>query len=101
MTTPEQAPATAAQVAEVNTKLDVLISQHTMVAAQVADHETRMRAVEVEQTTTKATVVDLVKRDDDQEARLRAADRWRYAMPTAAVGALMAGGAAIIASLGG
>lgn len=103
MTAPEQAPATAAQVAEVNTKLDVLISQHATVAAQVADHEMRMRAVETNQTTTDTQVKSLAEGHTDQEERLRAADRWRYAMPAAAVtgtGALVSGIAALVSALG-
>ena len=104
MTVSMDPPATASQVAEISTKLDVLISQHTMMAAQIADHETRMRAVESKQTTTDAHLVDLVKHDVDQEDRLRKADQWRYAIPATAVtgtGALLAGAAALITALQG
>ncbi|MEV4672159.1 hypothetical protein AB0K34_10955 [Actinomadura sp. NPDC049382] len=97
-------PATAAQVAEISTKLDVLLTQHTMVASQVMDHEQRLRVVETKQTSTDARVNDLTKRDDDQEVRLRAADRWRYAMPLAGItglGAVLTGAAALITALQG
>jgi hypothetical protein len=96
-------PATAAQVAEVSTKLDVLITQHTMVAGQVLDHEQRLRVVETRQTTTDTQVKSLAEGHTDQEERLRAADRWRYAMPAAAVtgtGALVSGIAALVSALG-
>lgn len=101
MTTPSQDAITLAQI---STKLDVLITQHATVAAQAADHETRLRTVETRQTTTDAQVKNLVERDADQEERIRKADRWRYAMPitgVGAVGALLAGAAALITSLGG
>ena len=104
MSTPTDPPATAAQVAEISTKLDVLITQHVAVAGQVVDHEQRIRALETSQTTTDGRVKDLTKRDADQEGRLRAADRWRYAIPIAGVGgvgALLTGAAALITALGG
>lgn len=104
MTTPNDPPATASQVAAISTKLDVLITQHAAVAAQAADHELRVRALETRQTTTEGQVKTLAEGHGDQEARLRAADRWRYAMPTAAVGgagALLAGAAALVTALQG
>lgn len=104
MPTPTDPPATASQVAEVNTKLDVLISQHATVAAQAADHETRLRTVETKQTTTAEQVKNLVERDADQEERIRKADRWRYALPitgVGAAGALLAGAAALITAAQG
>lgn len=93
-------PETSVALQQINTKLDVLISQHGTVAGQVVDHEQRMRTLEARQVATDQQVVSLIKKDEDQEVRLRAADRWRYAMPTAAVGSVLAGGAAIIAALG-
>ena len=104
MTVPMGPPATAAQVAEISTKIDVLITQHTMMAGQVVDHEQRLRTVETRQTTTSETVKSLAQGHADQETRLRAADKWRYAMPTAALvgtGALLSGGAALITALQG
>lgn len=101
MTTPSQDAITLAQI---STKLDVLITQHATVAAQAADHETRLRTLETRQTATAGRVTALAEGHADQEARLRKADQWRYAMPTAAVGgagALLAGAAALITALGG
>lgn len=97
-------PATASQVAEISTKIDVLITQHATVAAQAADHEIRVRALETRQTTTEGQVKGLIEGHGDQETRLRAADRWRYAMPLAGiagVGAILSGGAALITALQG
>lgn len=97
-------PATAAQVAEVSTKLDVLLAQHTMVAGQVVDHEQRLRVVETKQTATDGQVRSLADGHADQETRLRAADKWRYAMPLAGIaglGALLTGAAALITALQG
>lgn len=104
MPTPMDPPATAAQVAEISTKLDVLITQHATVAAHAADLEIRMRAVESKQTTTEGQVKTLVEGHGDQEARLRKADQWRYAIPATAVtgtGALLAGAAALVTALQG
>ncbi|MFE9099834.1 hypothetical protein [Actinomadura geliboluensis] len=97
-------PATAEQLAQINAKLDVMITQHATVAAQAADHEVRLRAVETKQTTTEGQVKGLLDRDQDQETRLRKADQWRYAIPATAItgtGALLAGAAALVTSLGG
>ncbi|TDD60909.1 hypothetical protein [Actinomadura rubrisoli] len=87
------------QFASIDTKLDVLISQHANVVAQVADHELRVRQLESARVKADARLDDLTGRDADQEARLRAADRWRYAMPVTSAGALLAGAAAIISVL--
>ncbi|MFC5187141.1 hypothetical protein [Actinomadura harenae] len=96
----EGQPQTGEQLARIDTKLDVLISQHGHVAAQVTDHETRIRDQEAARIRADARLDDLTTRDADQEKRLRAADRWRYALPVTAAGSLLAGAAAIIAALG-
>lgn len=101
MTTPGQ---DAIQLAQISTKLDVLLAQHAATAGQVVDHEQRLRAVETKQTTGDAQMKNLAEGHADQEDRLRKADRWRYAMPISgagAVGALLTGAAALIAVLGG
>jgi hypothetical protein len=87
-------------LARIDTKLDVLIAQHGNTANQVADHETRIRLIEADQVRTDAKVADLIARDTDQEARLRAADRWRYALPITAVGAAAAAVASVVSALG-
>ena len=97
-------PATASQVAEISTKIDVLITQHTMVASQVVDHEQRLRVVETKQTGAEGQMKSLADGHADQETRLRKADQWRYAIPATAVtgaGALLAGAAALITALQG
>ena len=91
---------TSVALQQINVKLDVLISQHGTVAGQVTDHEARLRTIESAQVRVAGRVDDLDKRDSDKEKRLRSTDRWRYAMPTTAVGALLAGAAAIIAAVG-
>lgn len=91
------------QFAQINTKLDVLISQHGTTARRVDDHETRIRETEARQVATDERVKELTARDADQEERIRMTDRWRYAMPitgAGVVGALLAGAAALITALG-
>ncbi|GGV43495.1 hypothetical protein GCM10010182_80190 [Actinomadura cremea] len=90
------------QLAQINTKLDVLISQHGNTARRVEDHEARIRDGEGRQAISETRVADLTARDRDQEERLRKTDRWRYAMPIAGVGAggaLLTGAAALVTSL--
>ncbi|WP_378262659.1 hypothetical protein [Actinomadura gamaensis] len=93
-------PQTGEQLARIDTKLDVLISQHGHVAAQVADHEVRVRELEAAHHRTDSKVTDQGADLADHETRLRAADRWRYALPVTAAGSLLTGTAAILAALG-
>lgn len=110
----------------INTKLDVLISQHGNHAAVIGDHETRIRAGEAGHLETRAAVLELAKDVADLEARQRATEsaqieqkstvkqhsealgemrqeqesskRWRYALPVSAVAGLggILGGGAAI-----
>lgn len=61
----------------------------------LADHETRLRVVEPTGTTAERHAVTLV----DHEGRLRAIDKWRYALPITAllsIGSLVLGGMALM-----
>ncbi|MCW2919137.1 MAG: hypothetical protein JWN52_7205 [Actinomycetia bacterium] len=89
------------QLGRIDTKLDVLISQHSSLAGMVADHETRLRTIEVGHTAAVGVVAELGKDVVDHEQRIRAADRWRYAIPLTTLGALLAGTAAIIGAVKG
>lgn len=89
------------QLGRIDTKLDVLISQHSSLAGMVADHETRLRTIETSHTSAQGALIELGRDVVDHEQRIRAADRWRYAMPLTTVGALLAGAAAIIGALKG
>lgn len=86
------------RLARIDTKLDVLISQHGNLAGLVTDHETRLRALEAAQNKDDEKVTTLAGTVTDHEERLRAADRWRYALPLTTIGALLAGGASVIAA---
>ncbi|MBD2900830.1 hypothetical protein amrb99_98400 [Actinomadura sp. RB99] len=96
---PDPIPLGQDAAARIETKLDVLLAQHGHVAAQVSDHEIRLRAVEAGATRADTRISDLTARDGDKETRLRAADRWRYALPITAAGGLLGGAAAIITAL--
>jgi hypothetical protein len=44
---------------------------------------------------------DVVKTLDDHEQRIRSVERWKYAVPTAAIGALVSAGITIAKAIGG
>lgn len=90
---------------QINTKLDVLISQHGQLAAGHADHEARMRVAETGQVEAKLAIVELAKDVTALQEKQGATDKWRYAMPVGALGgvggALGGIAALVVAARGG
>lgn len=89
------------QLSRMDVKLDVLLAQHGHLSSMVADHEARMRLTETAQAEAKGVVTGHTADIQDHEMRLRAADRWRYALPATALGVLVMGAGTIINALRG
>ena len=88
----------------INTKLDVLISQHGQLAAGHADHEARLRVVETGQVEHRQQISEAIKDVGKLQDQQQSTDRWRYALPVGAisgVGGMLAGAAALISAARG
>lgn len=70
----------------------------TISAREIYDEIVGMRA-EVQTLVQTNTAVQATL--DDHEQRIRANERWRYAVPTAAIGALVSAGITIAKAIGG
>ncbi|MGI5408212.1 hypothetical protein ACQEV9_15595 [Streptomyces chartreusis] len=70
----------------------------TISAREIYDEIVGMRAEVQTLVNTNTAVKETL---DDHEQRIRAGERWRYAVPTAALGALISAGITIAKAVGG
>ena len=86
---------TAHSAAQVAAQVAVVVAQQSMTREQVLAHEARLRAVEAAVVSLSA-LPQLVQ---DLEQRQRRDERFRYALPLAAIAAAFSGAAAIITAV--